>query len=138
MLRIKPDDFYADGYGFTTNQTSHAVAIGFLGFVYTSTLFYFLLFGEFPYKTHIAAFSAIGYLVFELVTQGWKKWDTIEDWWFVNVYGVWGPLSTFSEVEVGSPKISADLFAPLPFIALLVVHLWAGSYVREKRKNVSN
>ena len=132
-MKIKPDSFRLDGYGFTTSQFGHALGIGFLCFVYGLTLAWFLLFGEFPYKKHIAIFGGIAYFAFELYTQGWQKWDTVEDWWFVNVYGIWGPLCSFSEVHIGSEKVATDLYAPLPFIGLLAVHLLAGSYVRWSR-----
>ncbi len=133
-MKIIPDSFPLDGYGFTTNQFGHAAGIGFLCFVYGMTLVWFLIFGEFPYKEYIALFGGIAYLAFEVYTQGWQKWDTIEDWWFVNVYGIWGPLCSFREVQAGSIDVATDLFAPLPFIGLLVVHLLAGSYVRWRRK----
>lgn len=134
MFKILPDDFAGDGYGFTTNQFGHALGVGFLCFVYGVTFAWFLVFGEFPYKVYIALFGGIAYLAFEVYTQGWQKWDTIEDWWFVNVYGIWGPLCAFSEVEIGSPIVTTDLYAPLPFIGLLAAHLMAGSYVRWRRR----
>lgn len=133
-MRINPDSFPRDGYGFTTNQFGHAVGVGFLVLVYGVTLLWFLAFGEFPYKLHIALFAGLSYFAFELYTQNWQGWDTVEDWWFVNVYGVWGPLCTFSEVTVGSADVTLNLFAPLPFVALLAVHLLAGAYVRWRRK----
>lgn len=134
MFKILPDDFRFDGYGFTTNQFGHAAGVGFIGLVYFVTLIWYIIFDEFPPKEYIALFGGIAYFAFELYTQGWKSWDTIEDWWFVNVYGIWASLASFSELEAGSPVVVTNLYAPLPFIGLLAAHLLAGSYVRWRRK----
>ena len=90
------------------------------------------MFGELPQKEHLIAFAAISYASYEYWDQGWNGWDTIEDWWFVNVYGVIGPVMTFSEITPGVAAVSVNLFTPLPFIALFAAHLAAGAYVRSK------
>lgn len=127
---MKSDNFAGRPYGFTTNQISHAAAVGFIGFVYLGALFWYHLAGEYPPKLSIVAVAAIGYLAFELVSQGWQGWDTLEDWWFVNVYGVWAPLTAFSELEQGSAAIIVDPYAPLPFVILLFTHLLLGAAYR--------
>tara|TARA_R110000744_G_scaffold149386_5_gene262529 strand:- start:1141 stop:1410 length:270 start_codon:yes stop_codon:yes gene_type:complete len=88
--------------------------------------------GELPYKEHLIVFAAVSYALYELIDQGWNGWDTIEDWWVVNVYGVIGPVMTFSEVTAGLPMVTVNIFSPLPFIALFAAHLAAGAYVRSK------
>ena len=132
MSLFESDDFAGRPYGFTTNQISHATVVGFLGLVYGSCITYFLLFGELPYKEHLIAFAAFSYASYEYWNQGWNGWDTIEDWWFVVVYGVIGPVMTFSEITAGVPIVSVNLFTPLPFIALFAAHLAAGAYVRSR------
>ena len=124
------DDFAGRPYGFTTNQIAHATVVGFLGLVYGSCIIYFLIVGEFPHKEHLIVFAAISYASYEFLDQGWNGWDTVEDWWFVIVYGVIGPVMTFTESVPGLPVASVNLFAPLPFIALFAAHLAAGAYVR--------
>ena len=130
---FEPDDFRGRPYGFTTNQISHAAAIGFLFIVYGSCLLWFLAFGELPYKWLIAVVGGAGYLAYELFYQGWYGADTVEDWWFVNAYGVWGPLAAFSEASpevakhVEAATFTGDLFAALPFVILFAIHLTLGA-----------
>lgn len=133
---FESDDFRGRPYGFTTNQISHSAAIGFLLIVYGTCLLWVWLFGEYPYKWMIALVGGVGYLAYELWDQGWHGADTIEDWWFVNVYGVWAPLVAFSEAEpevveiVGAAAFTGDLFAALPYMILFVVHLALGALWR--------
>ena len=132
MSLFKSDDFAGRPYGFTTNVISHVTAVGFLGLVYGSCVIYYFIAGELPYKAHLIVFAGVSYALYELIDQGWNGWDTIEDWWVVNVYGVIGPVMTFSEVAAGFPIVSVNLFAPLPFIALFAAHTAAGAYVRSR------
>lgn len=133
---IKPDNFPRDPYSFVTNQTGHALMIGFLLVVYGLSLSCVWLFGELPNKWLIVALGAVGYAAFEMVTQGWQGWDTIEDWFFVNGYGIWAPVLAFSapspEVAALDPEIHAtvNLWTPAPFIAVFVLHLVVGAAVR--------
>jgi hypothetical protein len=138
-MMFKPDDFARRPYGFTTNQISHAAAVGFLFIVYGLSLACVWVFGEYPYKWQIAVIGGVGYLAYELFAQGWQGWDTAEDWWFVNVYGIWAPLAAFSEAP---PEVAAitgqftfvgDLFAALPFIAVFGAHLALGAFMRWRR-----
>ena len=132
MSLFQSDDFSGRPYGFTTNQISHATVVGFIGLVYGSCIIYYLFVGELPYKEHLIVFAAVSYASYEYWDQGWNGWDTIEDWWFVIVYGVIGPVMTFSETSPGLPIASVHLYTPLPFIALFAAHLAAGAYVRSK------
>ena len=126
---MQSDDFAGRPYGFTTNQISHA-AVGFLGLTYMVTLLSYLLFGEFPHKELIVILAGVSYLGFELVSQGWNEWDTVEDWWFVNAYGVWVPVLTFTEVHPGSPALSGDLLTPVPLVLVFFAHLGFGALYR--------
>jgi hypothetical protein len=132
MSLFKSDDFAGKPYGFTTNQISHAVAVGFLGLVYGVTFVWFVAFGEFPYKWALIVFAGVAYAAYELIDQGWHGWDTVEDWWFVNVYGVIGPVLTFTEVEPGSALFTGSLWVPIPFVLIFYTHLGFGAYVRSR------
>lgn len=133
---FESDDFRGRPYGFTTNQISHAAAIGFLLIVYGLTLFWVWLYGEYPFKWMIALVGGLGYFAYELWDQGWQGADTIEDWWFVNVYGVWAPLVALSEASpevvkiVGAYAFTGDLFAALPYMVLFAIHLALGALWR--------
>tara|TARA_R110000851_G_scaffold120168_1_gene248367 strand:- start:785 stop:1186 length:402 start_codon:yes stop_codon:yes gene_type:complete len=133
MSLFKSDGFAGEPYGFTTNQISHAVAVGFLGLVYGVTFVWFVTFGEFPYKWVLIVFAGVAYAAYELIDQGWNGWDTIEDWWFVNVYGVIGPVMTFSEVEPGSALFTGSILVPIPFVFIFYAHLGFGAYVRSRQ-----
>jgi len=124
------DNFHARPYGFTTNQISHATLIGFLFIVYGSCIAWFYIAGEFPHKEWIAIGGAVGYAAFELLVQGWRRWDTVEDWWFVVVYGVFMPLLAFDEMVVGEPKAVVDLTRALPLILVFFTHLGLGALYR--------
>jgi hypothetical protein len=125
---VKANSFIDDPYGYATNQISHAKLVGLLGYVYGVSMAYHWLMGEFPDKWAIVAFAWASYLAFELVSQGWNGWDTVEDWWFVNVYGVLGAVQTFT--ESGPYTVSADLMAALPFVVAFCLHLIIGGTVR--------
>lgn len=127
---FRPDDFHGRPYGFTTNQISHATAVGFLGIVYGSCVLSYFVFGELPYKWMIAVGGGIGYAFYEYYAQGWKGWDTVEDWWFVIAYGVCMPLLGFSEIRPGTPEVVFDLIAPLPLVVVFFVHLALGALYR--------
>jgi hypothetical protein len=131
-MLFRPDNFRADPYGHTTNQTSHSM-VGFLGFVYGFVLLVYLTWGEFPPKWAIIVCAAVAYTAFELWDQGWNGWDTVEDWIFVVVHGVAAPVMIFDEVTPGSPKFQGDLLVAAPFIVFFLCHLALGAWLRKRR-----
>lgn len=130
MALFTPDSFRRNPYGYVTNQIGHAFMVGGVIFVYAVVMGVYWIAGEFPPKWAIIAGAAIAYAAFEIVTQGWRGADTVEDWWFVVVYGVAGPVASFSELQPGSALAVFDMMAALPFIALLSLHLLAGALFR--------
>lgn len=126
MPLITPDDFRARPYGFATNQISHTLMVGFLWFTYGGTLAGYLLSGEFPHKEWLIVFAAVGYAVVEMVTQGWRGLDTVQDWVFVVLFGVAAPVIIFDESAPGSPRAEVDLIKALPFVVAFHVYLGVG------------
>jgi hypothetical protein len=129
---IQPDNFKADPYGYVTNQISHMGAVGCLVFVYGVVLFVFLVAGEFPPKWAIILGAAVSYSLIEAL-QGWRGWDTIEDWLFVVFYGVTIPVMVFSEVEPGSDQFCGGLMDLMPWVLIMGAHLLIGSAARWHR-----
>lgn len=131
MSILDPDDFKADPYGHVTNQTSHSFLVGGILLAYLPVMAWFYIVGEFPVKWMIIAWAAVSYAAFELIVQGWRGWDTVEDWIFVVIHGTTGFVVTFSEIEPGSLKFQGDLAIAAPFIALFLFHLAAGAWFRK-------
>ena len=127
---IKPDNFKGDPYGHVTNQISHAFAVGTIGLVYMVVLACWYFAGEFPPKWSIIVGAGIFYAGVEWFTQGWNGADTVEDWVFVVVHGTAAPVMIFIEVQPGSTKFEGDLLVMLPFVALFLIHLFAGALFR--------
>ena len=125
-----PDNFRGRPYEWACNQIGHAFFIGAVLLTYLPVLVCWKIAGEFPYKWTMVAGAAIGYAVYEWLDQGWHGADTIEDWWFVVVYGAAGSAYSFTEVSPGDAKAALDMLAALPFIVLLAVHLAFGSWLR--------
>jgi hypothetical protein len=126
-----PDDFKGDPYGHVTNQTSHSFLVGGILLAYLPVMGYFFIAGEFPEKWLIIAWAAVSYAAFELILQGWRGFDTVEDWIFVVIHGTTGFVLTFSEIEPGSTKFHGDLAYAAPFIVLFLTHLAIGAWVRK-------
>ena len=131
MGLIKPNAFLDDWYGWLTNQASHMALGVFLAF--SACVAVYFVVGEFPYRADVFAVCLLGYVAFELLTQGWQGYDTIEDTVFVVGYGVGAPLASFHEISVGSPNVSADLGALVVFFAAAAIHLAFGSAFRYSR-----
>lgn len=131
MGLIEPDAFLDDWYGWLTNQAGHVLLGVFMAFFLCVVAFFAL--GELPYRIDVFAVCLIGYLAFELLTQGWQGYDTIEDTVFVVGYGCGAPLSAFHEVSAGSPDVSFDLFALTPFFVASAIHLACGVAFRYYR-----
>lgn len=127
------DSFRTDWYGYLTNQVSH-VALGTI-FTWAATVFCLATIGEFPYKAHLFMALAGMYLLYELLYQGWHKWDTIEDWVFFSLYGVGGTVLTFHEFDVGSSLATFDINAPRFIFPIIGVHLLIGCLIRWRRND---
>lgn len=85
----EPDDFRDKPYGFFINQFGHIVAgVGLFFVVWrlqsdpTDVLTLFVIFGL--------------YTSFELIKQGWRRWDTVLDIYFVMSGAV---VSVFFDIE---------------------------------------
>ena len=128
----KPSRFYGDPEGWVANQTGHMRAG--LAWVFWACFGYFIIFEEFPVRWHIFIAIGITYLGFELIKQGWKGWDTIEDWWFVVLYGAGAPLAVFREFELGSGMFYGQIWEIVPFAIVSVLHLTLGIGVRWLQK----
>ena len=125
---LKPDSFPGDWYGWVTNQISH-IFVG-IALVFFASLICFYSFGEMPNKLTIYGAIFAGYVAFEVLVQGWRGVDTVEDTTFVVGYGAAGVLAGFTEVEVGSPYLELNLLGLAPFFAVAIVHLIAGAMHR--------
>lgn len=125
---LEADEFPNDWYGWATNQISH-IGLGVF-IVFAVCLASFGIFGEMPYKDAVYATVLFGYLAFELGVQGWREWDTVEDTTFVTFYGAGGALAGFSEIAPGDAVLSVNPIGLLPFFAVAVLHLVAGSLFR--------
>lgn len=127
---IAPSAFKGDPLGWLGNQTGHAFGVGALGMVYIPTMASFVLAGEFPPKWALVICAGIIYLAFELLSQGWRGADTVEDWIFVVGYGVFGSACAFSEVAPGNPVAAFDAMAAAPIVTVMAVHLAFGAWLR--------
>jgi hypothetical protein len=131
MSILYPDGFQGDPYGHTTNQTSHAFLVGGILLAYLPVLVWWMAFGEFPEKWLIIGWASVAYAAFELLAQGWRGWDTVEDWIFVVIHGTTGFVVTLNEVEPGSTAFTGDLIVAGPFLILFLLHLAAGAWFRK-------
>lgn len=125
------DSFRDDWYGYLTNQVSH-VALGTI-FTWAATVFALAVAGEFPYKAHLFLVLSGLYLFYEILYQGWAKWDTIEDWIFFSLYGVGGTVLTFDEFDKGSSLATFDISAPTLIFPIIGAHLLVGIFIRWRR-----
>lgn len=127
----EPEAFLDDWYGWLTNQAAHIGVGVFLVFCLCVT--YWSAYGEMPDKTAVYLTILSGYVAFEIVIQGWRSFDTIEDSVFVVGYGAAAVLAGFTEVVPGSPVVAVDVLALAPFFIVAFVHLVAGSIFRVMR-----
>jgi hypothetical protein len=127
---VKASNFRADPYGWATNQIGHAFLVGAVLLTYLPVLACWYGLGEFPPKWAIVVGAGIAYAAYEAIDQGWNGADTVEDWWFVIVYGAAGSTYSFTEISPGDAKAALDLMAALPFLLLLSVHLCFGAWLR--------
>ena len=81
-LNLQPEDFKGDPYGYITNQISHI----FVGFSLVTVYSFVLNLSEYPNQNFSALMVTLGYfLCWELLYQGWRKFDTIEDTFFIGL-----------------------------------------------------
>jgi len=125
---FEPDAFPNDWYGWCTNQISH-IFVGLFA-VFVLCILAFFVIGEMPHKAAVYSVVLCGYVAFEVIAQGWRGLDTIEDTVFVTAYGAGGILAGFTEVEAGSTVLAVNIFGLLPFFTVAVLHLIFGSLAR--------
>lgn len=130
-----PDDFKYDWYGYLTNQISH-VGLGMF-FVWLVCALSFLAIGELPFKIAVFFAMSLLYFSFEMIVQGWRGLDTLEDMAFVVMYGSGGTLLAFSELNIGSTLLVFNMYAPLIIIGLFFCHLAIGCFVRWRRVGIT-
>lgn len=126
MGLFKPSSFEGQPYEFTTNQISHALYIGMVLFGIGGCAVYFWIFGTFPYRWQVWVWGTAVYFAYELIDQGWRGWDTVEDTGCVSI-GLGGPLYTFRQVSEGSTMITGDLMDAVPFVVALSLFLAIGA-----------
>ena len=131
-LRFDPDAYIRRPEAWLANQAGH-LALGVWVAIVLCGVWAFV-FGEFPRREGIWVILAVGYMWYELATQSWRRWDTIEDWFFVAVYGAGGALYCFHEVQIGSDRITASLYDILFASIPPVVHLLVGAALRAKKR----
>ena len=132
-----PDDFKFDPYGHWTNQASHALQVGMLIMLWGGAVTYLLIMGEFPEKVPFGLAALAVYFAYEIVAQGWRRLDTINDTTFVVGWGVWAPLAVFSGAGPNSPIITANVYEMAPYIGGFFAHLCYGAWVRWRRAKLT-
>ena len=135
MRLIEPSAFLNDWYGWLTNQSGHILLGVFMAFFVCLIAFFAL--GELPFRLDVFAACLFGYVAFELFTQGWQGYDTLEDTVFVVAYGCGAPLAAFHEVTAGSADVALDLRALIPFFLASVIHLACGVVFRYYRADTN-
>lgn len=125
------DSFPDDWYKWASNQGTHftlGVAAACLG-----TVLWVHVAGEFPDKLWLFVSIAAIYAAFELAFQGWKGWDTVEDWIFVSVYGAGNAVLVFTEIQPGLLAATAHLDKAALGFGMFFGHLAAGIAWRLRR-----
>lgn len=129
---FEPDNFSGNPYGYVTNQAAH-FKVGFVLLAWGAAYLWFHLTGALPDKLWHGALAAIAYALYELWDQGFNGFDTVEDWWFVVGYGVFAPLTIFTEFPKGSGQLVTHIGTPAIWFAVICVHLSAGAAIRFTR-----
>jgi len=119
----KPEDFKGDGYGYVTNQLSHTLLGGFL--VTTYCYLGLAILGEYPNQTVAFVVITLAYLIWwEIVHQGWRGLDTIEDTLYVT-------LGAFPFLIIEMDWVVGKLF--WWFVTVFVVTLTRGCCIDRRR-----
>lgn len=129
-LRVA-DDFRYNWYTWAAQQMAH-VFIGIV-LVLLSCMAWMYYSGEMPVKGHLFIFLSVLYGLWELALQGLNtknRWDSLEDFFFVVVYGSGATLTIFSEIEAGHSSVRLDAELALPFLLMVTLHLLYGSITR--------
>ena len=127
-MLFEPNNFRADPEGWVGNQSGHTLC-GFVAAMVVSIL-WFVFTGEMPVSEHGWAVVALGYLAFELATQGWKGWDTLEDWVFVAVYGNGAAFYTAKESAPGTMLVIVNVAELCVIVAIVSLHFLIGFLIR--------
>lgn len=124
MKLLTPDAFLDEPLGYAGNQLGHAGVGAILAFVIC--IIYFSIFGEYPIKIYVFFLILIGYIGFELKTQTFKGFDTIEDATFVCLYGSGLFLLSVSEIEIGNSDVKLNMLTVIPVLTIMLGHLMIG------------
>lgn len=124
----RAENYRRNWYGYATNQLSHMM----LGFIYCCAVSaaHWAYYHEFAEKPVLWLFVAVTYAAFELGTQKWKGWDTVEDWMFFALYGGGVPVLIFTEIEAGNPTVTTSIEWAIPTVGIIFTHLVSGIVVR--------
>ena len=125
---IEPDSFQGKPLAWAGNQCGHMV-IGLFTVFYACMACYVVT-GELPMRSALFWVILAGYLLFEIVTQGWRGADTVEDTVFVAAYGAGGTLSGFKEVSPGDLDIIFNMAQAAPVFFAATAHLAFGMAFR--------
>lgn len=132
-LDLSPDFYRKEPELWLANQGGH-MALGAASAILICAAWLWLA-GEFPYRSIVFAFLAIGYIVrVEIIGQGWQGWDTMEDATFVVMYGSAPVLYSFREMMPGSAEFIGNIWDVVPFLAVAFVHLTIGTAWRIRNK----
>ena len=123
-----PEDFRGDWYGWMTNKLSHVV-LGF-GLALVTSAIWLTENGEFPHKQWLWPGIAFAVAVFQIGAQGWNGWDTIEDWWFISVFGAGGTIVTFTQIDPDYGLLGVSVWSGLTVMTLIGVWLVMGIIYR--------
>lgn len=102
---FKPDDYKAQPYPYLVNQVGHV----FLGFTATTWYTWLLCQLSGTYPSQVMAFFVcvvIYGIVWEVLCQGWRKFDTIEDTAF---FGMGSSVYLFIHMEWVIDRIAVYL-----------------------------
>ncbi len=124
MKLLTPDAFLDEPLGYAGNQLGHAGVGAILSFIIC--IIYFSVFGEYPFKIYVFSIILVGYIAFELKTQGFKGFDTFEDTVFVCLYGAGLFLLSVSEIEVGNSEVNLNMLTVIPVLTIMLGHLMIG------------
>lgn len=123
-----PNGFERDPTGYVTNQFGH-FSLGVLG-VWLMCVISFSVSDDIPHKEIMFIGIAALYIIKEIAFDGWRNFDTIEDFLFVVVYGGGWTLLAFTQQHNGSSEVTYDIMASSPIIVVISAHLTLGAVYR--------
>ena len=132
-MRIVPDNFRADPYGWATNQAGH-IGLGVVASIVACAVV-LALFDQFPYRIAVWSMIVLIYVgLIELHMQGWRGGDTVEDAIFVCGYGAGSVLYAAHEVRPGTGDFLMNIWDIVPFVAFAAFHMLLGVGLRIRQK----